>query len=107
MRWQHGLAMACKPMHFGIILEVLAANPSRLTPPGLWQKVAEKIHAAAAVSDPLRRLHALRYDAQGRHVTSRVEGSFAQQCRSATAGPKVEASGPEPRGSTQKPVRVE
>ena len=59
MRWQHGLAMARKPMYFGIIHEVRAANPSRLTEPGLWQKVAEKIHgAAAAASDPLRRLHA-------------------------------------------------
>ncbi|HET7868630.1 MAG TPA: AvrE-family type 3 secretion system effector [Burkholderiaceae bacterium] len=59
MRWQQGLALARKPMYFGMIHEVRAANPSRLTQPGLWQSLAEKTYgAAAAASDPLRKMHA-------------------------------------------------
>ena len=59
MRWQQGLALARKPMYFGMIHEVRAANPSRLTQPGLWQALAEKTYGAtAAASDPLRKMHA-------------------------------------------------
>jgi hypothetical protein len=59
MRWQQGLALARKPMYFGMIHEVRATNPSRLTQPGLWQALAEKTYgAAAAASDPLRKMHA-------------------------------------------------
>ncbi len=58
MRWQQGLAVARKPMYFGMIHEVRATNPSRLTQPGLWQALAEKTYgAAAAASDPLRKMH--------------------------------------------------
>lgn len=59
MRWQQGLALARKPMYFGLIHEVRATNPSRLTQPGLWQALAEKTYgAAAAASDPVRKMHA-------------------------------------------------
>jgi hypothetical protein len=59
MRWQQGLALARKPMYFSMIHEVRATNPSRLTQPGLWQALAEKTYgAAAAASDPLRKMHA-------------------------------------------------
>jgi hypothetical protein len=59
MRWQQGLALARKPMYFGMIHEVRATNPSRLTQPGMWQALAEKTYgAAAAASSPLRKMHA-------------------------------------------------
>jgi hypothetical protein len=59
MRWQHGLAMAGKPMHFGVIHELRASNPSRLTEPAIWTKLGEKVYGDAdAAGHPLRDMQA-------------------------------------------------
>lgn len=59
MRWQHGLAMAGKPMHFGVIHELRASNPSRLTEPAIWTKLGEKVYGDAdAAGHPLREMQA-------------------------------------------------
>ena len=59
MRWQHGLALAGKPMHFGVIHELRASNPSRLTEPALWTKLGEMVYGdAGAAGHPLREMQA-------------------------------------------------
>lgn len=59
MRWQHSLAAAGKPMVFGLIHEVRAANASRLTQPASWTRLAESIFGAdGKADDPLRKLYA-------------------------------------------------
>lgn len=59
MRWQHGLAMAGRPMHFGVIHELRASNPSRLTEPAIWTKLGEKVYGDAdAAGHPLREMQA-------------------------------------------------
>jgi AvrE-family Type-III effector proteins (T3Es) len=59
MRWQHSLALAGKPMHFGVIHELREANASRLTQPAMWTKLGESVYGqGAAIGHPLRDMQA-------------------------------------------------